>query len=248
MSLASFLCLCALTAAFEGASVPPPIDRGPSDAPQVAFTVNVVWGTEHVLPMARAFADHGSKATFMLGGVWAQNHPTEARTLRSLGMEIASHGHRHRHVGNLDLSGNLEEIDLAQAAIKTATGAVPSLYAPAYGELSPAVLRAASERHLRVVMWTIDTIDWRPWHTPDIIQKRVLDRLTPGAIILIHPTDRTATAIGPLLEALKARGYRATTVSDLLRGRLSPSRTSTRPSSHGRDQVEYVAIRNRALA
>jgi|GEM_PF-2133737 len=244
MPLAPVLFALALMVGLESQALPVPVDRGPATEKAVAFTVNVVWGTEHVLPIARAFHDRHQKATFMLGGLWAKNHVSEVRSLQAMGMEIGSHGYSHRHVGSLDMAGNLEEIDRAQEAIKGASGTTPTLYAPAYGELSPTVLKAATGRHLTVVMWSIDTIDWRPWHTPDIIRSRVLGRLTPGAFILIHPTDRTAEAIGPLLDALSERGFRATTVSDLLAKGPSSS-LKTRPSSRKLDQVEYVAIASR---
>jgi peptidoglycan/xylan/chitin deacetylase (PgdA/CDA1 family) len=193
-----------------------PIERGPATEKQVAFAVTVVWGTEYVRPIADAFRRDGSRATFFLGGEWAQAHPREARFLRDLDMEIASHGDRHRHVGHLSLEENLVEIDRAGAAIEAASGVRPRLYAPAYGEISPEVLRAAQLRHLPVILWTIDTIDWRTSMDPGTIRERVLSRLEPGAIILMHPTDRTLQALPGLLADVKARGYRTVTVSRLL--------------------------------
>lgn len=193
-----------------------PIERGRTDVRAMAFACNVVWGTEYVLPIARAFQRAGQRATFFLGGTWAAAHPAEARELRSMGMEIASHGYAHRHVGSLPLDANLEEIDRASEAIRAASGVAPRLYAPAYGEVSAAVERAAHLRGMPLVLWTIDTVDWRPWHTPDIISRRVLDRAQPGAIVLIHPTDRTLAALPGLIASLRREGYRLTTVSDLI--------------------------------
>jgi peptidoglycan/xylan/chitin deacetylase (PgdA/CDA1 family) len=184
----------------------------------MAFACNVVWGTPYVLPIARAFRQADSRATFFLGGAWAAAHPAEARALRRMGMEIASHGYGHRHVASLSLEDNLREIDRANVAIWSATGVMPHLYAPAYGELSAAVRRAAALRTMPVVLWSVDTIDWRTWHTPAIIRERVLRRAEPGSIVLIHPTDRTLAALPGLIRALRRGGYRLTTVSALLAG------------------------------
>jgi peptidoglycan/xylan/chitin deacetylase (PgdA/CDA1 family) len=208
-------------AAAGAAPLPAQVERGPADVRAMAFACNVVWGSEYVLPIARAFAAAHSRATFFLGGEWVRTHPAEARTLRRMGMEIASHGYGHRHVGSLPLADNLAEIDRANAAIRDATGVTPRLYAPAYGELSPAVREAARQRAMPVVLWSIDTIDWRTWHTPEIIRARVLDRAAPGAIVLIHPTDRTLAALPDLLASLRAEGYRLTTVSALIAGEPS---------------------------
>ncbi|MCL6596294.1 MAG: polysaccharide deacetylase family protein [Firmicutes bacterium] len=197
---------------------PPAIERGPAEVRAVAFACNVVWGTPYVLPIARAFRQAGGRLTFFLGGRWAASHPSEARALAAMGMEIASHGDAHRHVGRLSLVDNLTEIDRANAAIEAATGVRPRLYAPAYGEVSGAVLEAAALRSMPVVLWSVDTVDWRPSHTPEIIRRRVLARLSPGAIVLIHPTDRTLAALPALLQEIRARGYALTTVSDLMAG------------------------------
>jgi len=213
--------------------LPAPVERGATDVKAVAFACNVVWGTEHVLPIARAIRAAGGRATFFLGGAWASHHPAEARELVAMGMEIASHGDAHRHVASLSLEGNLAEIDRAQAAIEAATGVRPRLYAPAYGELSDTVRRAAQMRGMPVVMWTIDTIDWRTWHTPAIIRQRVLDRLVPGAIILIHPTDRTAAAMPELVRELRTRGYALRTVSTLIGTGVAPGTTPAPPRRIG---------------
>ena len=213
-----FMVAAAVGAPALAADPPAPIERGPANVKAVAFACNVVWGTEHVLPIARAFKAAGGKATFFLGGQWAARHPAEAKELAAMGMEIASHGDAHRHVASMSLEGNLEEIDRANRSIEAATGMRPRLYAPAYGEVNGIVRRAAQMRGMPVVMWSIDTIDWRTWHTPDIIRSRVLTRLSPGAIVLIHPTDRTLAALPGLLSAIRAQGYRVETVSDLLHG------------------------------
>lgn len=197
----------------------PELRQVPVREPLVALTVNVVWGTEHLPAMLDALKANRAHATFFLGGRWAQAHPDVARAIRDAGMEIASHGDAHRHVGSLGVEANEQEIALAETRIKEATGIRPKLYAPAYGELSPAVFAAAERRGVRVVMWSIDTIDWRKSHTPVIIQSRVLTRLQPGAIVLMHPTDRTAMALPGLLKELTRRGYRAVTVSQLLRAK-----------------------------
>jgi peptidoglycan/xylan/chitin deacetylase (PgdA/CDA1 family) len=215
---AALLAWAAVGSGPAGAAPPPAVERGPAEVRAVAFACNVVWGTPYVLPIAQAFRQAGGRLTFFLGGRWAASHPAEARALVAMGMEIASHGDAHRHVGQLSLTDNLAEIDRANAAIEAATGVRPRLYAPAYGEVSTAVLEAAARRSMPVVLWSVDTVDWRPWHTPDVIRRRVLARLSPGAIVLIHPTDRTLAALPSLLEEIRARGYALTTVSDLMAG------------------------------
>jgi peptidoglycan/xylan/chitin deacetylase (PgdA/CDA1 family) len=203
----------------RAASAPPPpepVYRVATTAPEVALAVNVVWGTEYVPQMLRVLQQNHAQATFFLGGAWAAAHPALARGLATAGMEIGNHGYAHRHQSTLSFDANLAEITRATRAIELATGVRPTLFAPPYGEYNATVLAAAAALHMPVIMWTIDTIDWRPDSSPGLIVQRVLGRVAPGAIILMHPTERTVDALPSLLKALAERGYRVVGVQQLL--------------------------------
>jgi peptidoglycan/xylan/chitin deacetylase (PgdA/CDA1 family) len=157
------------------------------------------------------------KATFMLGGAWATAHPDLVRALQQAGMELGNHGYGHRHVSLLSYEANLNEIERTNTAVAMITGQLPTVFAPPYGEFNATVLRAAAAAHMPLVMWTIDTIDWRLSSTPSVIAGRVLSRARAGAIVLMHPTERTVEALPEIVHTLTARGYRLVTVSTLLK-------------------------------
>lgn len=182
----------------------------------VALAINVVWGTEYVKPILQELTRSSDTATFFLGGRWAETNPALARILAVAGMEIGNHGFAHRHQSLLNFDENVAEIARASRAIELATGVRPTLYAPPYGEFNAMVLDASRSLHLTLIMWTIDTIDWRPASTAAVITSRVLKKVRPGAIILMHPTDRTMQALPGLLAALHRDGYRVVSVSTLL--------------------------------
>jgi|SRR5579875_1492517 len=187
-----------------------------TSAKLVALGVNVVWGTQYVEPMLRELVRAHAAATFFLGGRWAEENPALAGRIARAGMEIGNHGFDHRHQSLLSFDENLKEMTRAARAIELATGVRPTLFAPPYGEYNPTVLKAAAELHLTLVMWTIDTIDWRPSSSPALIAERIQKKLRPGAIILMHPTERTVEALKGLLASLARDGYRVVTVSALL--------------------------------
>ncbi|MGC8486986.1 MAG: polysaccharide deacetylase family protein [Clostridia bacterium] len=182
----------------------------------VALGINVVWGTEYVGPLLHALKSDSATATFFLGGAWTEANPALARTLAAAGMEIGNHGFQHRHQSLLNFDENLNEITRASRAIELATGVRPALFAPPYGEYNQTVLRAVQSLHLTLVMWTIDTIDWRPSSSPGLITERVLKKVRPGAIILMHPTERTKDALPGLLKTLRQDGYKVVSISALL--------------------------------
>lgn len=46
--------------------------------------------------------------------------------------------------------------------------------------------QVAANLGYRTVVWTIDTLDWRPDSTPQHILQIITANLIPGAIILMH--------------------------------------------------------------
>lgn len=198
------------------APVATPVYRVQTSEPDVALTINVVWGTEYVPKLLQILTQNHVRATFMLGGAWAAANPELVRTMVADHMEIGNHGYSHRHSNLLSESQNLSEITRTNAAVEAITGTAPKVFAPPYGEFDQKVLQAAASLHMPVIMWTVDTIDWRPSSTPAIITSRVLTRIRPGGIVLMHPTDRTVEALPSILHGLSAKSLKPVTISELL--------------------------------
>lgn len=182
----------------------------------LALTINVVWGSEYIPALLKDLEAAHAKATFFLGGAWAAGHSALVQDIVAQGMAVGNHGYGHRHQSSLSFDENLAEITRATRAIELAGAPRPTLFAPPYGEYNATVLQAASALHLRLIMWTIDTIDWRPTSSTARIVDRVTARAAPGAIVLMHPTNRTVEALPKILSALTAQGYRFLTVAQLI--------------------------------
>ncbi len=193
-----------------------PVYRVQTHAKMMALMVNVVWGTPFVAHMLAILRQHHVVATFMLGGAWAEAHPTLVRELRAAGNELGNHGWSHRHPDGLSWSQNVDDIARTNRAIEAIAGVRPAVYAPPYGEFAPHVVRAANTLGMPLIMWTIDTIDWRPSTTAIQMTRKILARAAPGAIVLMHPTDRTVQALPHIIQGLTHAGYQLVTVSTLL--------------------------------
>ena len=201
----------------SAATAPPaPVYRVITRAPVMALSINVVWGTEFVPQILSTLASGHVHATFFLGGAWAAANPTLVRQMVRDGMAVENHGYAHRHSNQLSFDENLNEITRAARAIQLAGAPRPMLYAPPYGEFNGTVLAAADVLHNRVILWTIDTIDWRPTSDAATITRRVLAKAQAGAIVLMHPTSRTAAALAGILTGLHQAGYHLLTVPQLL--------------------------------
>lgn len=192
-----------------------------TDGKQIAITFDISWGTK-VLPQVLDVLDrYQTKCTFFLGGPWVANNPELARSIVSRGHEIGSHGHRHLDYTRYSKEVVLDNLAQAHQVIREATGIDPALFRPPNGKYDSTVRSAASDLGYTIVLWSVDSYDWK---TPgsDAITKRVLSRVRPGGIVLMHASDSakdTPAALGPILEGLKQKGYECVKVSQLIQAR-----------------------------
>lgn len=194
-----------------------PIYQGSSRNKEIALTVNVFWGEEHIPQMLDILKENNVKATFYLGGTWVKKFPELAARIAREGHEIGSHGYSHPHPDQLSKSANLRDIQKAEDIIYQATGIRPRLFAPPYGERGPSVLQAADEASYTTILWSVDTIDWQ-LPPPEVVVDRVVQKAHNGAIVLMHPTAPTVKALPQIIQKLKKEGYQLVTVPKLLEG------------------------------
>lgn len=179
-------------------------------------------------------------ATFYAGGKWMRDHPEETMQLMADPLfEIGNHAWTH---GNLRvISGpamhdqilwtqaqyQLLRNELIDRAIsKGATQAdigniprAPTTFRFPYGTCNDESLDALAHYGLAAIQWNIVTGDPARNQTAKGIADTVLKNAKPGAIVVAHGNGRgwkTSEALDLFIPALKQRGYRFVTVSDLL--------------------------------
>jgi peptidoglycan/xylan/chitin deacetylase (PgdA/CDA1 family)/LysM repeat protein len=115
------------------------------------------------------------------------------------------------------------ELTSAEAIIRQYSGQNPQPYwRPPYGYINQRVLdAAASVGYTKTLMWSIDTIDWRPISdggpTAQQIASRVMAGAEDGWIVLDHLGGyETYKALQIMVPGLRRAGFTLTTVSDLL--------------------------------
>lgn len=221
LAVGAFVLLtCIYTAAYASEQVfqkLKPIYQGDSALEQMAITVNVDWGEEHLPNMLEILQKNHVKATFFISGRWAEEHPKFVRQISGLGHEIGNHGFSHPHVNDLDLEQNKEEIQKTSKVIKQITKSTTRYFAPPYGEYNDTVLQAAAETGHQVILWTVDTVDWQK-PSASQITSRVLDGAQNGAIILMHPTEQTNQSLSAMIEGLREKGYKIVPLEKLIAG------------------------------
>jgi peptidoglycan-N-acetylglucosamine deacetylase len=169
-------------------------------------------------------AEHQIKATFFVIGQNVVEHPDIVARAAREGHEIGNHSWSHPNFGKMSDDAIHRQLRQTDDAIQQATGKRPTLMRPPYGSLSDRQKRWIHEEFgYRIVLWDVDPLDWkRPG--PPAICRRILAETRPGSIVLshdIHPG--TIEAMHDTLNQLEAKGFKFTTVSQLI-GMAKPER------------------------
>lgn len=192
-----------------------PIYQGTTGEKNVAITVNVDWGEEFIPGMLEEFKKNNAKVTFFVTARWAQKNVELLQRMAKEGHSIQNHGYKHCHFNSLSSTQTAAEIKKADEVISGITGKKTAYFASPYGEFNQSIIDGASSINYKLIMWSVDTIDWqRP--SPYIIVNRVMNKIHNDAIILMHPTDPTVKALPDMLKQLKEQNYNMVTIDKIL--------------------------------
>lgn len=151
-------------------------------------------------------------ATFFVVGNVAERRPALVRRMRADGMAVGNHSYSHPYRPPF-AARRLREVraDIAGGAAAIASlVSPPTLFRPPGGSVSPQVLAAARAQGQRVVLWSVDSEDWRPGATAAEIARRVLRDVRRGSIVLLHDGGgnraQTVKALPAIVKGIRARG------------------------------------------
>jgi peptidoglycan-N-acetylglucosamine deacetylase len=192
------------------------VRNGPRDRRVVALTFD-----DGPSPYTEGFLDvlrekHVPGTFFEIGQEMPGREQTMNRILRE-GDEIGDHTMHH-----VEYPG-YSEIAEASARIRDYTHFEPCLFRPPGGAVDAGVIATAASLGMRTVTWDVDPADWtNPGSAA--VYSRVVDAAQAGSIVLMHDgggnRSGTLAALPQIIDALRGRGYRFATVTELLGHRM----------------------------
>ncbi len=191
--------------------------KGNTDENVIAFACNIDWGNEYIPPMLEIFKRNNMKITFFVTGRWADKNNELLKEIYNHGHEIGNHGYLHRDYSLLSYELNKQEILKTDKKISEILNIKSKYFAPPSGAYNKDTVRAAKDLNYNVIMWSIDTIDWRKDSTYDKIINRVVSKTHKCAIVLMHPKEETIKALPTIIRTLNDQGYRIGRVSDVIK-------------------------------
>ncbi len=204
----------------------PSVERGPRSSRKIYLTFDD-GPNEHATPaILSTLASERVPAAFFMVGDHVRRFPELARRVAGSGHEIGNHTQNHVKLHFSGARRIREQLELAHAAIESATGKTPRVFRAPHGYRSPFLRSIIFDMRYTVFGWTFGVFDTaRPG--AEEIRRRVRKRLRTGAIVLLHDGDgydsngdrmQTAEALPGIIEDARARGYEFGSLADLYNG------------------------------
>lgn len=162
-------------------------------------------------------------ATFFVVGTRARANPGVVRRMVREGHEIGNHSYQHVNLARVTPAAVDWQLRQGDRVLRGISGRPVRVFRPPYGEVTPDVTRTARALGYKVVLWNVDSLDWKRGTTAEAVVGNVVPRARPGAIILHHSAGgkgedltNTVQALPVIVSSLRRQGYRFVTVSQLL--------------------------------
>ena len=194
-----------------------------TDDKVVAFTFDDGPDETYTPQLLDLLARKQLKATFFLIGRHVEKFPEIVKRIHAEGHEIGNHSFSHPFLPLYSKSYIKRELESTSDLIEEIGGAKPAFFRPPMGLFTPSMLNAISESGMTAVVGAVYPRDPYNPGTKKIVE-RVLSRIKPGSIIILHDSgtwgmiDRSQTiaAVTILIDRLRDQGYRFLTVGELI--------------------------------
>ena len=174
--------------------------------PRVALTFDDCNSGPAWASILHTLAARHARATFFCPGRRVLAQPLLARQTVRAGHAVGSHGWDHARLRSRSF-GDVRWRLIADRDVwwRLARAAPTPWFRPPYGAVTRRIRAASgSAGYGRLVLWDVDPNDWKQPGAP-VVAARVLARVRPGSIVLLHVMPQTAESLPGILSGLARR-------------------------------------------
>ena len=154
--------------------------------------------------LLNTLARFDAKATFFFVADNALRYPHLHKAVHDAGHSIGNHTFHHRPPVTQTLSEMMEDMAMAREIVDS------PLFRPPHGLIYPHQQKALIDAGFKIIMFDLNTLDYREDRTPREIIESVCRNVRPGCIINFHDSlksiDKLKVALPRILSFLKDRG------------------------------------------
>lgn len=187
----------------------------------IYLTFDCGYENGNTAPILDALKKHNAPATFFVVGHFLETAPDLVKRMVEEGHTVGNHTYHHPDMSAIsDLASFQKEMDDTASLFKKITGCdMTKYYRPPQGKYSTENLKMAKDLGYHTFFWSLAYVDWNIDNQPTKEQayEKLLSRIHPGAIVLLHSTSKTnGVILDDLLTKWEEMGYRFAPLSELL--------------------------------
>lgn len=163
---------------------------------------------------------HGVSVTFFVVGTYIESEPELIKRMTEEGHTVGNHTWHHPDMSQIaSMDSFQKELKDVEDAYKEVTGKeMTKYYRPPQGKFSETNLQMAKELGYKTFFWSLAYVDWYDDNQPTKEEAfdKLLGRIHPGAIVLLHSTsDTNAAILDELLTKWEEMGYQIKPLAEL---------------------------------
>ena len=170
--------------------------------------------------LLNALKKHNVKATFFVVGNFISDNPDLIRRMVSEGHTVGNHTMTHPDMSGISSKEDFQkQLSGVEALYESVTGEqMPKFYRPPQGIYNTSNLSMADELGYSTFFWSLAYVDWLQNQQPSKEEafQKLLSRIHPGAIVLLHNTSSTnGQILDELLTKWEEMGYHFHSLKEL---------------------------------
>ena len=194
----------------------------PSGEKVIYLTFDAGYENGNTPAILDALKKHNVTATFFLVGNYLSTSPDLVKRMLEEGHIVANHTYHHPDMSQISSQDAFakELSDLETLYQETTGQTMPHYYRPPQGKYSESNLQMAKDLGYQTFFWSLAYMDWdeKDQPTREEAFDKLLTRIHPGAIVLLHSTSATNAAIlDELLTEWENMGYTFGSLDDLVK-------------------------------
>ena len=184
------------------------------------LTFDAGYENGHTETILNVLKKHNVPAAFFVVGTYLEQYPDLIKRMTTEGHIVGNHTYHHKDMSQLsDPTLFSQELVSVESLYKKITGEeMKKFYRPPQGKYNENNLKMAKELGYRTIFWSLAYVDWYEDKQPSKEEAfdKLLNRIHPGAIILLHSTSSTnASILDELLTRWKEMGYTFASLEEL---------------------------------
>lgn len=171
-------------------------------------------------PILDALKKHDVKATFFVVGNFLETSPEIVKRMIAEGHTVGNHTYHHLDMSSISsMDAFKKETQDVENLFEQITGTpITKFYRPPQGKYNIENLKMAQELGYHTFFWSLAYVDWYQDKQPTKAEAfgKLLKRIHPGAIVLLHSTSSTnAQILDELLTKWEEMGYTIKPLTEL---------------------------------